>query len=164
MLIFTSFLHRKVNFLENFYAAFAILLKGKIVATSGRKGSWESNRYGLTAGTTFLMIRLFNKQAIYLLVGVIMKFSSIFIFALISIGTMSSSIAAQDQALIQQTRKNQLAYDARQLASMQATTDSTKAALPHDHAPRVTAAPLDNQQRQPASQEQGNAQSSEKDN
>jgi len=95
-----------------------------------------------------------------------MKKSVLLIAALINIGAVSTAIAAQDQALIQETRKNQLAHDGKESSSsaVQSSSAVKKPALPLDHGPRAVATPWENQQRKSLPQEQGTIQSSEKGN
>jgi len=60
----------------------------------------------------------------------------------------SSSIAAQDQALIRETRKNQLAHGAQSSqAPAEPAVTAKKASLSLDHGQRAAVTPWVNQQR-----------------
>lgn len=68
---------------------------------------------------------------------------------LLSVAFAGATFAAQDQALIQQTRKNQLAHDAlqAQAAPQQSASAAMHLKLPLDHGPRAEVTPWVNQQR-----------------
>ena len=60
----------------------------------------------------------------------------------------ASAIAAQDQSLIQETRKNQLAHDAQaSQAPAEPAVTPKKVSLSLDHGPRAVVTPWVNQQR-----------------
>lgn len=77
-----------------------------------------------------------------------MKKSTLIRAILIQCVLTSSAIAAQDQALIQETRKNQLAHDAQaSQAPAESTVTAKKVSLSLDHGPRAVVTPWVNQQR-----------------
>ena len=100
-----------------------------------------------------------------------MKKSPLLCAVLFQLAFAASAIAAQDQALIQETRKNQLAHDAQtSQASPPPAAPAKKVALSLDHGPRAVVTPWVNQQRRlraeeeakntsaaPGAQSQGNA-------
>jgi hypothetical protein len=93
-----------------------------------------------------------------------MKKSYHLIAVFINVAIASNSFAAQDQALIQETRKNQLTHDAKESSapSTQATSSAKKTTLPLDHGPRAVATPWENQQRKLSTSEQINSPPSKK--
>jgi hypothetical protein len=102
---------------------------------------------------------------ICLFIAAIMKNYFPAIVALIVICITTSSFAAQDQALIRETRKNQLAHDAKETSvSPTQAAAIRKAVLPLDHDPRAVGTPWENQQRALHVQEQDGTPLSEKGN
>src|ERR1700757_203458 len=98
-----------------------------------------------------------NDRPIYLsFAGVTMKKNYHLIAVFINVAIASNTFAAQDQALIQETRKNQLAHDAKESSapSMQATSSAKKPALPLDHGPHAVTTSWENQQRKLSTPEQ----------
>jgi hypothetical protein len=88
-----------------------------------------------------------------------MKKSFTYLFILLNTASAGSAIAAQDQALIQQTRKSQLAYDAlqAQAAPQQSANALMNLKLPLDHGPRAEVTPWVNRQRRLRAEEESKA-------
>ncbi|HSY27972.1 MAG TPA: hypothetical protein VK832_10745 [Burkholderiaceae bacterium] len=76
-----------------------------------------------------------------------MKKFSILCAVLLQFALTASAIAAQDQALVQETRKNQLAHDAQDAKVSEPAVAANKQALSLDHGPRAVVTPWVNQQR-----------------
>ena len=76
-----------------------------------------------------------------------MKNFSLLCAVLLQFALAASAIAAQDQALVQETRKNQLAHDAQDAKAPEPAVAANKQALSLDHGPRAVVTPWVNQQR-----------------
>jgi hypothetical protein len=84
-----------------------------------------------------------------------MKKFSLLCAVLVQFALAASAIAAQDQALVQETRKNQLAHDAQDSkAPTEASVAADKLVLPLDHGPRAVVTPWVNQQRRLRAEEE----------
>lgn len=89
-----------------------------------------------------------------------MKTISVFSLLILNAALMTASHAAQDQSLIQTTRKNQLANDAKTeqaAASKPAQQSAQKRVLPLDHGPHAVVTPWVNEQRRLHAAEQEKA-------
>lgn len=76
--------------------------------------------------------------------------------ALLNTAFAGIAVAAQDQALVQQTRKNQVAQDAQQMhaAPQQLASAAANLKLPLDHGPRAEVTPWVNRQRRIRAEEE----------
>ncbi|HEY8026106.1 MAG TPA: hypothetical protein VIF60_16185 [Burkholderiaceae bacterium] len=86
-----------------------------------------------------------------------MKFTFALSLVILNAALMTSSSAAQDQALIQTTRKNQLANEAKNEQAVTAKSSqqsAQKPALQLDHGPRAVVTPWVNEQRRMRAAEQ----------
>jgi hypothetical protein len=90
-----------------------------------------------------------------------MKNLSITLFVLLNAAFASSAIAGRDEALIQITRKNQLAHDAQVAAKpspfQQPAASATHATLSLDHGPHAVVTPWVNDQRRLRAEEEKKA-------
>jgi hypothetical protein len=85
-----------------------------------------------------------------------MKKLSIPLVILLNVVFASSAIAGRDEALIQITRKNQIAHDAQAKASpsQQPATSATQPKLSLDHGPHAVVTPWVNDQRRLRAEEE----------
>jgi len=88
-----------------------------------------------------------------------MKKLSISILVLLNTAFAVPAFAAQDQSLIETTRKNQLANDAKNMQEAAPSVKSEKAPeqlkLPLDHGPHAQVTPWVNEQRRLRAKEEG---------
>lgn len=86
-----------------------------------------------------------------------MKFTFALSLMILNAALMTNSFAAQDQSLIQTTRKNQLANEAKNeqaVAAKPVQQSAQKLVLPLDHGPRAVVTPWVNEQRRLRAAEQ----------